>query len=279
MSSLRVLRDTLRPLISPTTEYKARRVLASLAPKRHVSSHKVLVHAALWKTASQWVRLILSDPGLIAYGAYQPFVYSHMKRQFDAGMTPVSGRRMAILCAYDAPSEVNRIADLSAAQAFFVVRDPRTMFVSWYASTRFIHVPTPGVAAHREAMVGLSEHDALLYMLDAFEDAFFPLIEAWLAHSGIRVFKFEELTRAPFQEWRKILSQLDIAAPDDVLKSTLDRYRIEKLQKRPGSDGEVDKYSAAGQRDWRTDLGEGAGAIIGERLSSMSARLGYGVDP
>lgn len=275
--SLRNLRDTLRPYISNEAEYRLRRGVYRLVPvaRRREKSAKI-VHACVWKSGSQWVRLILSDPRIYRHTGYIPYVAAHLHRVPMMVKSFQAERRAFLLAAYDVPKNVFEICGSDTPEVFFVVRDPRALLISWYDSTRFTHVPTDGVLIHRNAMSSMSDTAAFLYCADRFVEEFSPIFDGWLgALDGNRIIRFEQLTGGNgLTHWHDLLSSLGLQVPIGTLEKVLATYSVEKLAK-PVTKGEVDKYAARGRRSWPNHLDRSDIELVEKKLAKWISGFGY----
>lgn len=255
MGGLRLARDMLRPVIDGPLEYRVRRGLGRVIPVADASGPPHLFHACAWKTGSQWVRLILSDPRILRHGGHAPFIWAHLRDLPGHLQTYRATPRTLLLTGYGPPETLLGLRD-APLRGVFVIRDPRALLASWITSTRYTHRPNPGVIAHRAAMAGMAEGDALAYATRAFLDEFAPVLDGWqTAGPDTLTVRFEDLT-GPGGEavWRGVLDHLGLAVPLPVLRAVLRTYRIDALAPgRPAMQARgvrADKYAARGTRDW-----------------------------
>lgn len=98
---LRRVRDTLRPILSASNEYRVRRALYRTLPVMHSSAHARLLHASVWKAGSQYVRLVLSDPRVFRAGGALPFVWRHVVDQPEVHRALLASDKCVLTAAYD----------------------------------------------------------------------------------------------------------------------------------------------------------------------------------
>lgn len=106
---LRRVRDTLRPILSASNEYRVRRALYRTLPVMHSSAHARLLHASVWKAGSQYVRLVLSDPRVFRAGGALPFVWRHVVDQPEVHRALLASDKCVLTAAYD---NEERLAEL-----------------------------------------------------------------------------------------------------------------------------------------------------------------------
>ena len=252
MGGLRRARDLLRPVIDGPLEYRIRRGVGRVLPVVDRSGPPHLFHACAWKTGSQWVRLILSDPRILRHSGHAPFIWAHLRDDAAARASYQATPRTLVLTGYGPPEAVLglRPGTQKGMRGIFVMRDPRALLASWITSTRYTHRPNAGVLAHRRAMEGMREAEAQAYATNAFLAEFSPVLEGWRTTGAetLRV-RFEDLTgpRGP-TVWRKVLDHLGMQVPAPVLHSVLRFYRIEALAPPGRPKAEADKYALRGER-------------------------------
>lgn len=280
MSILRQIRR-LRPLIDLEREYEIRRLAYGLLPVRHRSAYDIAAHACLWKTASQWVRLVLTDPRLFMHGGLKPIPYGRRMRfwQSPAPVIPPGTMLANLYLDYE------RFHALVAGRrwaAIFVVRDPRDLLVSWYFSNRYSHDPNPAVLAKRARMDGLNDRDGILATLDDF-DEFAALINSWTQavqrEPSIKIARFEDLTGpAAFQNWQGVLEHFDIQAPAATLAAVLRTYDVRKLRASPAAAQEqprTEKYRSGRPGDWQNHFDPEITDIFMRRYGGLVRETGY----
>ncbi|MCC5959456.1 MAG: hypothetical protein JJU08_08955 [Rhodobacteraceae bacterium] len=235
-----------------------------------------IVHACTWKTGSQWVRLILSDPRIYRATGCMPYVAAHLHCDSSMISNFQAEQRVFLLAAYDEPQRISEICGSDAVEVFFVIRDPRALLISWYDSTRFTHVPTEGVLLHRDAMRGMTDTEAFFYCADRFVEEFSPLFNGWLAAlDGNKIVHFEELTGSDgVALWHKLLVSLGLQIPKETLENVLATYSVAKLAK-PVAKGEVDKYAARGRRSWPSHLSPADIEHVEQKLEKWILGFGY----
>ncbi len=251
MGGLRVARDLLRPMIDGPVEYRMRRALGRVLPCHARTGPNHLFHACVWKTASQWVRLILSDPRLLSYGGHAPFVWAHVRDHPGHRAAYQTAARSILLAGYAPRAQLCR--DHGDARGFFVMRDPRCLLASWHMSTRHTHRPNAQVLQHRAVLRDMSDAEAEYYAAQAFVDEFGPVLNSWVdAPASVLMVRFEDLTGiGGVSVWHRVLTHCGLDVPDPVLRAVLRTYRIGALAPRGPIHVTADKYAARGKRDHR----------------------------
>jgi hypothetical protein len=280
MSILRQIRR-LRPLIDLEREYQIRRAAYGLLPVRHRSAHDVVAHACLWKTASQWVRLVLTDPRLYIHGGLKPIPYGRRMRFWRDGPPNIPSRSMLANLYLDF-DRFQALVDGRAWAAIFVVRDPRDLLVSWYFSNRYSHVPNPVVLEMRAKMNGLNDRDGILATIDDF-DEFATLIDSWTSAArhqpAIRIARFEDLTgTAALANWQDVLRHFDIQAPPETMAAVLRTYDVRKLRGSTKSSGEEvrsEKYRSGKPGDWQNYFDSEINDAFMRRYGGLVRETGY----
>lgn len=276
MGGLRIARDLLRPVIDGPFEYRVRRGIGRALPPVDASGPAHLFHACAWKTGSQWVRLILSDPRILRYGGHAPFIWAHLRDRPGDLETYRATKRTLLLTGYGPPDTLRHLRP-TPMRGVFVIRDPRVLLASWITSTRYTHRPNPEVCAHRRAMDALPETEVLAYAIRAFLAEFGPVLDGWRAPDPQTLpVRFEELT-GPDGEgvWHRVLEHLGLPVPGPVLRAVLNTYRIEALSGPPAQRAEADKYALRGQRAWKDLAQTPQDLALLEPLFAWARSYGY----
>lgn len=211
-----------RFVINGNTEYKVRRGLYRAMPiKQHCGANS-LWHACLPKTASQFVRVVLSDPSVYRRSGMLPFAC-------DAGTaeSQIIGDYRGRCLLLNVVRKSERLEGLlNGARGIYVDRDPMELFISWYTSQRYSHPDNPGVLDFRRRVEGLSDTGAMRVALDDFV-YIYDIIRSWLVvpECFIRV-RYENVTgEGALDEWERIMGWFDIEIDRERLGGIVDRYR------------------------------------------------------
>jgi hypothetical protein len=229
---------------------------------RHRSQYHNLYHCTIQKAASQWVRAILADERIYRYSGldvYKP------EAQLPGGNDPrkITERAFDLFPPYTivTPLYIDysgfaRMPKLLPYRAFFVMRDPRDVLVSWYFSIKNSHPSTAEIDRIRGQLGAVSESDGLLYSLDYLNAyGLFEAQRSWGAakDANILLVRYEDLV-GPEQEriYDRLLTHGDIHIPSDVLKEVLQAHSFEKLSGRARGDEDAGSHYRKGiAGDWR----------------------------
>ncbi len=266
----------LRSLVSIDAEYAARRALCAVLPMSRPQTG-ALFHCCVHKTASQWVRLVVSDPRFCMATGLKPRFAPSMRLNFPEERKPVPDGSVVgsfftdadTLLAIDKPDDW---------RAFFVSRDPRDLLISRYYSLRYSHREAGDLRSHREAIADLSDEDGVLWMIEnRFEDAA-ERLRSFAACDDERVVlaKYEDLTGPDrLSHWMEMLSRLDMDVPRETLGKILDFYRLDRMRA-PQSVGRKDEKYRHGKRgEWRDRFTPAIRNAFENRFGGITAALGY----
>jgi len=215
-----------------------------------------IYHCCAPKTASQWIKAILSDPevlegtGLSISHYYRDVMRPRQGLQKDTFDVPPP--RNAILTPVYATYKVfQKIPKQDNYRVFAVIRDPRDIIISWYFSVKLTHEPSSkGVKTHRQSLRELSLHDGLLYSIN---NCLRPLkiLSSWKdaeeVNPDVKVFRYEDLIqRDNTQVFKQLFDHCGISKSEVSIQNILERYSFEALTNR-----------AAGQTDFSSHLRKG----------------------
>lgn len=222
-------RELVRPVFSLENEYRVRALAGTLMPSQRPSIRRGY-HFCNWKTGSQWVRLVLSDPrfhmrtGLPArlhyngVGGAPALVPGQMPRSDRFISTPLfAGRDL-----------LERVHATSEDRAVFVTRHPRDLLVSFYFSNLESHPLNQDVAARRVELQPLSVEDGLIRTMDHGFDEMVRIGDSWSADAvsdvpcPTKVFPFEDLSgEQAHATWTELL--------EHISGTTLSKKLVERL--------------------------------------------------
>lgn len=144
---------------------------------RHRSAAVNIYHCCVHKTGSQWVKAILSDSrtfkysGLTVYGYQKSLPGRHDPRKItDRSFTEPLPKNAVISPLYIDFQNYTAIPKPKPSKAFFVMRDPRDIVVSWYFSSKYSHSLMGKLHRIREVLNNLSITDGILYSIEHLHD-------------------------------------------------------------------------------------------------------------
>jgi hypothetical protein len=120
-------------------------------------------------------------------------------------------------------AKIEHVRDLQFSSGFHVIRDPRDILVSAYFSHLHSH-PTdnwPELEDHRKKLESLSKEEGLFEEMDFSAEQFEDMYDWNYTRDDILELKLEELSPAPLEHFRTIMSFLDML--DDSRTSGIER--------------------------------------------------------
>jgi hypothetical protein len=235
------------------------------------STSQNVYHCTVQKCASQWLRGILSDPRIVRWCGLASYQYqSHLPGKFDP--RKITERRFAsgfpektiatpIYVDYEGFASIPKPASY---KAFFVMRDPRDVVVSWYFSTKLSHPSQGDIERIRQDLVRLSESDGLHYAIDYLGDyGLFQAQRSWAEaaaqDANVLLVRYEDLI-GPNQVvlFEQLMQHCDIRIPPEEMAQLLGTYSFEELSGRARGDEDVKAHYRKGiAGDWRNHFDDG----------------------
>jgi len=247
----------LRQHIDVDREMQLRRSVFRVLPVAHRSPHDAVFHVTVFKTASQWMRVVLSDPRVYRRSGLLPYVFGgHGKVAADPTAHAVAPRSL-VLSLYANRQTFDLIPKPDRWRVLLVARDPMDLLVSWHFSNRYTHPENPAILRRREIMAGMSEEQALDYTIGEFGQVN-DLLLPWLAEDDPQVFlyRYEDLTgQNAASTWEDLMADAGIDLSGSRLGKVLATYRQENLRStRATPDRRSDKYASGRSGSWEQVL-------------------------
>lgn len=281
------LRLSLRNSLAGTVMHNIR---ASVLPGGHESANDNVFHCCVQKTASQWLRSLLSDPAVRRNSGLRPYHYQTRQlggydprpltqRTFDRPFP----RRTLISPLYISYEAYASIPKPFPYVAFFVMRDPRDIVVSSYYSIRYSHGPRGDVQEGRQALEGLSHSDGLRFVIDHLEAlGLFAALGSWADNANtdpaVLSTRFEDLAGPRQREHlRRLFVHCDVDVDDAMLSRLLERYSFQRLAGRAaGVEDQHAHYRKGVSGDWREHFDGGVQRYFEDAGGiDLTERLGY----
>ena len=277
-----------RKFINLRREQQLRTLASNFIPVRHRSAAVNVYHCCVWKTASQWIRNVLSATDVYRYSGLLAYAYEQHEGRDDRALQnrtfdrPFPLRRIIspLYISFESFEQLPKPLDY---RAFFVVRDPRDLVVSHYFSSRYSHVENPGVLDERQRLTDLPEKDGMLVHMRYMADrGIFDALRSWSVGSANnpdhKVLRFEDLVGSDQLQWMKRLTNhCDIQIPVQALDVILKRLSFERLSggRKQGDENKTHKYRSGQHGDWKKYFDDDMLATFNEITSDLAKLLGY----
>jgi Sulfotransferase domain len=237
---------------------------------RHQSENHNIYHCTVHKSASQWVHAVLSDPriyrssGLRTYRYQDSLAGQHdprklTERRFET-VFPAATIATTLYIDYEG---FESIPKPPRYKAFFVMRDPRDVLVSWYFSSKLSHPLMGDLGRIRRDLNRLSEPDGLLFCIDYLSEfGLFAAQRSWagatMKDANVLLVRYEDLIGEELlATFARLLSHCDIRVPTNELEALLHSYRFEELAGRPrGQEDRLAHYRKGVAGDWRNHFND-----------------------
>lgn len=248
-----------------------------------------LYHCCVHKTASQWLRALLSDRRVFRYCGLEPYSYeAHLPGGAD--LRPLTERRFAapfpertiVSPLYVDFEGFASLPKPARYRAFFVPRDPRDLVVSMYFSWRYSHPPMGEIPRLRAELEGMDEQAGYRYTAETMAAAGeFDALASW-AQAGerdpnVRIFSYEELTGPQgATALQQLFAHLGIELPARTFAALVADHAFERVAGRPRGEEDPRAHNRAGVAgDWRRRFDAGTAAHVEQVTGGLAAALGY----
>lgn len=257
----------LRPLRRMLSSDAEARVRARL-PIYGEPSEEIVLHCPLWKTASQWARLVIFDPRILSASGFRP----HTPQDPSIGPEPIPPGSICSPVYWDYQTIQGVVPD---SRRIRVVRRPESLFASWVHSNLVTHPLNPEIERRRSQASKLSVDETWDLMLDEFEEIAHR-IRSWPADCEKTVtLRFEELVSA--STGPEVLSQAlrssGIQAEQPVVEQVFRTYSQKRMQYKFSRS--VGKYSSKSPGELWNSPPPRVTAAYAERYSDLDRSLGY----
>ena len=203
-----------------------------------------IYHCCVYKTGSQWIKAIFSDNIIFKKTGFDIFTYQQQlnekidkrkltERVFDRPF-PLNSIISPLYMDYKSFDSIPKPPDY---RAFFIMRDPRDIVISWYYSARQSHPPVGKILLHRKNLNKLTLLDGLKYSIKYLEYyGLFKAIRSWIDaerdNPMNKVFRYEEITDVNKQELflSELFKYCGICMNENELKELLVKYRFSAMR-------------------------------------------------
>ena len=267
------------------------------------SYHANIFHCCTQKTASQWFRLIFSDPVVYQHTGLNCFSFESfmdllvgkypenadqkwdrlptlLYRDFcPAVSVPVN---TIITPLYIGRNVFGKLPKPENHKAFFVMRDPRDIVVSWYFSIRDSHPLMGNILKHRKILQKTDFKGGLKYTIDVLQErGVFEAQRSWMIQEpteNVKVFRFEDLTNNSLIFLERLFEFLQVEIQGNDVKALDKRYHFKKLSRSKPEmkySGKTDHYRKGISGDWKNHFDGDVKDYFDQVSGELIEILGY----
>jgi Sulfotransferase domain len=255
----------------------------------HASHYTNVYHCCIGRTASQWLRRLLSDPVVYHRSRLRTFTYQERlpgridtrpltERTFER---PFPKRRI-VTPLYFSFENFRDLPKPERYRAFFVFRNPRDIVVSGYFLRR--NTDTLGnTPEDREFLRTASLEDGLVYIIDRAErrgvfEAFRSWSDAPSEDPNVKLIRYEHLTGDDrFETIRDLTAFCDIGIHPSELGRLMDKWSFRRLTggRRRGQADESSHYRSGVPGDWERYFTPPVEQRFNEAAGDIPSLFGY----
>ncbi|HET6531475.1 MAG TPA: sulfotransferase domain-containing protein [Actinoplanes sp.] len=235
-----------------------------------------IYHCTVRKTASQWIKSLLSDPVVYRYSGL--LLFDPRPYKWRPPNAVPTGRAVSTL--FVSRPAFDKIAKPERYRAFFIVRDPRDIVVSSYFSQRTSHTPMGDIPTVRPILQQRSKQDGLLYMIENLAGkGVFKSLRSWQtapASDSVRLFRYEDLTgERQAEEVDRLMRHCGITLPSGELEALLTRYSFSNMRRDRQTVGQLSHYRAGKAGDWQNHFDDEVYDAFTAAAGDLVEVLGY----
>ena len=249
---------------------------------------KNIYHCCTHKSGSQWIKAILKDEIVSAYSGLEQYTYYETwpnrmdprkltERYFDSPF-PEDKILSPLYITYDSYVKIPKIGRY---KAFFILRDPRDLVVSYYFSAKFSHALLPGMDVKRDKLINIDLIDGLIFCIQNFIDnGTFVVQRSWMDvnDSTVVIVRYEDLIGSDSKKFfRKIFDHCEIVLPEHEMTKILDNYSFEKMSKgrKPGEEDQKRHYRKGIAGDWKNYFSDEVKDVFKQKTGDLLIALKY----
>jgi hypothetical protein len=253
-----------QPRVRAEARWRVARLIQIPILVSHRSPFTNIYHCCVFRTASQWLRRMLSDSRVYYRSGLRTYTYQDRlpgriderrltERTFEH---PFPANRI-ITPLYFSFENFRNLRKPPAYRAFFIYRDPRDIVVSGYFLRR--NTDTLGnTPEDRDFLQAASLEDGLLYIINREErlgvfEAFRSWTDATSEDPNVKLIRYEDLAGdGGFESIQDLMSFLQVAMEPQELRKLLERYSFDRLSggRRRGEADQSSHYRSGVPGDW-----------------------------
>jgi len=248
--------------------YSAPKIQSDIVhPIQRSSAPVNIYHCCIHKTGSQWISAILSDPVIFKSSGLKPFHHRNSgspriyrgRTLTERFVTEPIPKNTIVSPLYFGLENFLAMPKPSHYKAFFVMRDPRDIVVSYYFSMRYSHPQGGKVPERRELLRELSLADGIMKAIDILNKrGHFAALRSWTGAQerdpNVLLLRYEDMIgHDSFSYFKKLFTHCGIQLSDEMISHLLRDYSFERLSggRQPGKEDPLSHFRKGISGDWK----------------------------
>lgn len=285
----RLPKPVVRRLSSQPRRWRDQDTVASAEGAAAAYPYRNLYHCCTIKSASQWFRSLIRTHLVRRCTGMAPCHWSSdmgVRAPLDeqAFKEPFPDKTIAE-SLYVRFGVFESIPKPGSWKAFYVLRDPRDILVSWYYSLKYSHeILDDHMLEQRKILESSSKEDGLIYgigrltLVNALVDAQRSWVAAEEEDERIKVFRFEDLFGPnEIEAFESLLAFLEIPVSRQELTELLSRLSFNKFSggRKKGDSDPHHHYRSGTAGGWKQEFTPRVTEAFSERTGDLLQVLGY----
>ncbi|MCI4627139.1 MAG: sulfotransferase domain-containing protein [Candidatus Magnetoovum sp. WYHC-5] len=251
---------------------------------------KTVLHCSPHKAGSQWIKSIVKDPLFTQITGYQYFDYvstlpdkvdyRHIMERYFERPLPEYSIVSTLFIGYD---NYKKLPGVGPFRAFYVLRDPRDVLVSYFFSQKYSHPLNPKVQSFRQQLKDVDVFDGLNISLKRLLDCgTYDAMKSWMVSAKddntVLLVRFEDLIGADkCLFFKKIFDHCGFTLSNDIVCALLAKYSFSNLTKEreQGIEDCHHHYRKGVAGDWKNYFNHEMASIFMEKTGALLSILGY----
>ena len=268
--------------LEDATKGKYRNIKKRLTWKVDKQSKYVnIYHCCTQKTASQCFRRIFSDECFYRHTGLLSVPYKRIGLN-QANLKRGIPNRCIGVHLYINYSTFANMKKPQSYKAFFILRDPRDIVISWYYSAKYSHRLISVIPELRGNLERLSFDDGVKYIIDKIADyGTFSAQRSWVSDgvniSNTRVFRYEDFATDNAAFFKDLFNFLDVAIPTAEFENLLKKNSFESLSqgRSQGHENISSHYRKGISGDWKQHFNDTTMSHFEDVTGDLLELLGY----
>jgi len=246
-----------------------------------------IYYCTVHKAGSQWFNSLLLDPVIYQWCGLKPWFRRVMgidvRNYHERYYTHAFPARRIVTSLYINFDAFRMMPKPSEYRAFFVMRNPRDLTVSYYFSMAFTHTPMGDIPQKRAVLRSMEQREGIMWTIKYLNDyGLYEALRSWsnadAQDPNVKVFQLEDISGPSATDTvTRLLRHCDIRVPLEEVGELLNKYSFKAMKARDHRrvDG-LSHYRSGKPGDWKRYFDDELENYFRKITGDLVEFLGYG---